>query len=111
MSNQVRDHEKEAFWRLAVEEQSASGLSIRQFCQHEDLGEASFYAWRRTLRQRDAQSASDPPVFVPAVVTPPSSEPSIIFELAGGDSLKFPASISTNRLVELVRALEVRGSR
>jgi len=64
MSNQVR------FWRLAVEEQSASGLSIRQFFQHEDLGEASFYAWRRTLRQRDAQSASDPPAFVPAVVGP-----------------------------------------
>jgi len=95
MSNQVRDHEKEAFWRLAVEEQSASGLSIRTICQ------------------RDEQSACsvDPPAFVPAVVTPLSSEPSIVLELAGGDALKFPASISTNRLVELVRALEVRGSR
>jgi len=113
MSHHVRNHEKEGFWRLVLEEQTASGLSIRQFCQQEELQESSFYSWRRTICQRDEQSACsvDPPAFVPAVVTPLSSEPSIVLELAGGDALKFPASIPTNRLVELVRALELRGER
>jgi len=49
MSHHVRNHDKEAFWRLVFEEQSVSGLSIRQFCQQEDLHESSFYSWRRLV--------------------------------------------------------------
>ena len=40
---------KERQWRGILQRQAASGLSIRQFCNAEDLSEASFYAWRRVL--------------------------------------------------------------
>jgi len=39
-----------------------SGLSVRAFCEQQDLSQPSFYAWRRTLAERDAQAVT----FVPA---------------------------------------------
>ena len=53
----VIDLEKEAFWRLILTEHSASGLNIRDFCRQEDVPEASFYSWRRTIGQRDQLAA------------------------------------------------------
>jgi hypothetical protein len=68
---------------------AASGLSVRGFCRRESLSEANFYAWRRTLAERDnhhaerdqpyddrAGTASSPtppphaPVFVPVRLAP-----------------------------------------
>jgi hypothetical protein len=44
----------------------SSGLSIRDFCAEQQIGEASFYAWRRTIARRDAEAAR----FVPMHVIP-----------------------------------------
>ena len=44
---------KKLEWRRRLELHAASGLSIRAFCQSQQLSEASFYAWRTILRQRD----------------------------------------------------------
>lgn len=49
-----RGGRREDCWRRIVTRQPASGLSIRAWCEHEGVKEASFYAWRRTLAQRDA---------------------------------------------------------
>ena len=54
MAKSNRSVEKEAFWRLVLEEFRASGLSIRAFCRREGLSEPSFFAWRRTFQERDA---------------------------------------------------------
>jgi len=43
-----------------------SGLSVRAFCIEQELSEPSFYAWRRTLAQREATAVQ----FVPVTVTP-----------------------------------------
>ena len=51
-----RSGEKEQFWRLVMDEHEQSGLSAREFCRRESLSEASFYSWRRKLRDRDVQS-------------------------------------------------------
>jgi transposase-like protein len=59
-----RDPRKERFWRRVVQEWRKSGLSVRQFCQLRDLSEASLYAWRRTLQQRDAEAVPTPFVAV-----------------------------------------------
>jgi hypothetical protein len=42
-------------WRALIEQQRVSGQSIKAFCAEHGLGEASFYAWRRHLRQQAAQ--------------------------------------------------------
>ncbi len=53
MANKDRNSEREAFWREAVARRDASGLSVRGFCQGENLWESAFYFWRRTLAERE----------------------------------------------------------
>ena len=75
---------------------AVSGLNVREFCRREQLAETSFFAWRRTIRQRDGEvKSSDRPAFVPAVVTDtPPCDTSIVLELGSGRALKLPESIS-----------------
>jgi len=53
MANYRRSVEKEAYWRVQIERQSASGLSIRRWCRESGVSEPTFYVWRRELRKRD----------------------------------------------------------
>jgi hypothetical protein len=57
---------KERFWRTRVRQWRGSGLSVRAYCAEQGLSEPSFYAWRRTLTERDAAAVR----FVPVQVTP-----------------------------------------
>jgi transposase len=50
-----RDQKKERFWRAMLQRWRQSGLSVRDFCARRGLTQPSFYAWRRTLAERDAQ--------------------------------------------------------
>ena len=59
MARLTQSANKEASWRLVVEEQRRSGLSVRAFCQQQAISEPSFYAWRRELQKRDAQRTAD----------------------------------------------------
>ena len=53
-----RDLAKELLWRQHVQGHATSGLSVRDFCQQQQLSEASFFAWRKTLTLRDAEQES-----------------------------------------------------
>lgn len=59
-----RSGSKERFWRRVVRQWRHSGLSIRDFCVQQQLSEASFYFWRRTIGKRDGQAARFVPVQV-----------------------------------------------
>ena len=59
-----RHSTKERFWRRMVRQWGSSGLSIRDFCAGQQVSEASFYAWRRTIARRDAEAARFVPVHV-----------------------------------------------
>jgi hypothetical protein len=50
-----RDPRKEQHWRRCIQQWRHSGLSVREFCARHRLSLARFYAWRRTLAQRDQQ--------------------------------------------------------
>lgn len=62
---------KERFWRRIMRQWRSSGLTIRDFCDQHQLNEPSFYYWRRTLAQRDAETAR----FVPVHVVPDENLP------------------------------------
>ena len=47
-----KNAEKESYWRDVIKRHSVSSLSIREFCENEDVSLPSFYAWRRKLRER-----------------------------------------------------------
>ena len=55
MANTKRSVEKEQFWRLVLDEQAESGMTVRAFCRQEGISEPSFYAWRRELAVRDGK--------------------------------------------------------
>ena len=59
MTRAKRSVEKEKFWRSVVQQQRQGGLNVRTFCKQQGISEPSFYAWRRELQKRDAQSAAD----------------------------------------------------
>jgi len=110
MANHQRDAAKEQRWREVTRRQVESGLSVRAFCRQERLTEAAFFAWRRTIRQRDTE-ATPSPAFLPVVVDENSRrESAITIELAGGRVLRLPEAIPLQRLVELVHALETARS-
>lgn len=117
MANNDRDTAKEAFWRRVVDGHVDSGLTVRAYCGQQRVTEASFYAWRRTLAERDASGNSrsgrksttqrkPQPTFVPAIVTDTLPRQPIIIELAAGRRLQLPSDIAPARLAEVVHALE-----
>jgi hypothetical protein len=128
MAKGQRDSNREAFWRGVLAKFSTSGLNIRDFCRQAKITEASFYAWRRTIQQRDAEQARQhvartgrarpaerrqPPTFVPLVVRdeqPTSTQGSAItIKLGTGPRsrvLRLPLGIAADRLAELIRAVE-----
>jgi transposase-like protein len=64
-----RDSGREQFWREVIAAWPKSRKSISAFCLERGLSEASFYHWRRTLRQRDlAPVAASSPTLVPVRV-------------------------------------------
>jgi transposase-like protein len=123
MANNERDVTKERFWREALERFAAGGLSVRAFCRREGFSEASFYAWRRTIAERDLKasrstrvnrsaSAQSPrtakrPAFLPVLVNDSTRlGGAITLELAGGRVLRLPEAIPAARLAEIIAALE-----
>jgi transposase-like protein len=61
MARRVPDKSKERCWRRLLQQWRHSGQSIRAFCRDQAVAEPSFYAWRRTLAERDQQ----PPTAAP----------------------------------------------
>ena len=106
MTKHQRDPAKEAQWRGTLQQFASSGLSVREFCKREGVTESAFYAWRRTIGERDGASNSEP-AFVPAVLSGEAQhdEP-LVLALASGLKLHFPPATPADRVAELVRALQ-----
>lgn len=66
---------KEQFWRRMVGGWRRSGLSVRAFCARHRLAVPTFYAWRRTLAQRDALPPATAPAFLPVQVVAEAGAP------------------------------------
>ena len=105
-----RDPRKERFWRRLLRQWQRSGLSVRAFCEQHDLSEPNFYAWRRTLAQRDAHAVAFVPVEVlPEPLSPPAADaPASGLELllAGGHVLRIGPAFDAPTLRRLLAALE-----
>jgi len=69
--------------RLKRFEQTAS--TVAEFCDREGVSTASFYSWRRRLREHDA------PRFVPITLAPPRSAPPVEVAFPNGVVLRLPA--------------------
>jgi hypothetical protein len=114
MANKQRNGDKEQLWRGVLRRQVTSRISVAEFCRREGLSQPSFYAWRRTIAQRDGgrpdYSDSDARAvgFLPVRLreVAPRVEASITIELAEGLVLRLAESTPIERIIELVRALQ-----
>jgi transposase len=121
----TRDRGKERSWRRTLGQWRRSGQSVRDFCLEHDLSEPSFYAWRRTIAERDRQSASrngradvvrqqrpsdadslDKPIFIPLHVVPATTAPPLEVVLGQGRVIRVPAGFDAATLRQLLGVLE-----
>jgi transposase-like protein len=119
MAKRQPDLLKEQLWRERLEQHQQSGLSVRDFCTRHNLALPSFYAWRRTLRQRalaanatgaDSQASAAPatggqPLFVPLRLAQ-TAQAQLELLLPGGLLLRVPTGFDTDtcrRLLALLR--------
>ena len=97
-----RDPDRERFWREAVAGQRESGQSVRAFCVNRDVSEASFYAWRRELAERDRVTMTQSAKFVPLQVI---SESIVEVVLPSGIIVRVPPATEAATVARLVAAL------
>ena len=106
--------ERETHWREVLSRHATSNLSIRAFCKQEQIHESSFFAWRRTIHERDGKTtapattriAVPSPAFVPALVTATPIAAPIEIKFPNRCIVRLDASTPATRIAELVRALE-----
>jgi transposase len=100
-----RDPRKEQHGRRWLQLWQHRGLSIRAFCDRHGLTPPNFYAWRRTLQQRDAAATT----FVPVPVVPddePATASRFEVVLNGGRRLRVTPGFDPATLRQLLALLE-----
>lgn len=105
-THKPRDAAKERFWRRVVRHWRHSKLSVRAFCRQQGLRESNFYAWRRTLLQRDALDAAFVPVQVVAEDQPARPRGAVELVLANGRLLRLEPGFDAPTLQRLLTLLE-----
>ncbi len=114
---------KELYWRRILDQWRRSGQSIRAFCRQQRLSEPLFYAWRRTIAQRDQarqpsghrclpqdiasptdeQKPEAPPAFVPLHVLPATATLEVV--LHPGCLVRVPTGFDPATLRQLLVVL------
>ena len=100
-----RDAWKEQEWRRRVGEWRKSGLSVRAFCAGRGLEPWNFYAWRRELAKRDAQSAAFVPVQIVAEPVA-GGDAGLAVVLDGGRTIRVTPGFDAATLLQLLAVLE-----
>jgi transposase-like protein len=104
--------EREHYWRRHIDQQRASRLNVRDYCRRRGLHEHSFYAWRRTIAERDRLAKPAPPVaasaFLPVAVVggPPLPHDSPIeIRLVDGRRVRIRAGCDRTLLADVLAIL------
>jgi putative transposase len=109
------DASKQNRWLELIGRWQQSQLTIREFCERHQVSQASFFSWRRVLRQRglldepaDPNTAKATSAFVKLTPGEPESTPASAIELVLGDRrvLRIRPGFDADLLRELVRLLE-----
>jgi hypothetical protein len=116
MAKQTKPSRRE-YWQQVIQRQRASGLSIERFCQRERLATATFFAWKRRLRQERpagpaSMSAAVNFAAVRVVPEPPGPVPAGTLEIVLGRDrrIRLVGPVDRTMLAEVVAVLEGRSS-
>jgi hypothetical protein len=102
----ARQSKKELYWRDVVGRWQRSKQTIRSFCDAHGLSEQSFYAWRRTIAERDQHRSAEIPDFVPVYVAPAAAAPAL--EVVAGPErvVRVPTGFDADTLRRLLAVLK-----
>jgi hypothetical protein len=114
------DLSKQRYWLDLISRWQRSDVTVRDFCDRNGVSEASFFAWRRVLRERGLLSEDDDaaptgvgvpggPRFVPVVVAGADSAGACL-EVVLGDGLcvRVPVGFDADTLAQLLDVLRRR---
>jgi transposase len=104
-----RDPRKELFWRDHLARWQRSGLSVRAYCAQHHLAAPSFYAWRRTLAQRQPAAPAAATVTLLPLALPsqaPAPQPLLEVVLRNGRCLRLVPGVSLGVVRDLLAVLE-----
>lgn len=102
------DPHKQQHWLQHVRRWQASQLSVRDYCERHELGEASFYAWKRTLQQRGLlkdMASGNAPFFLPVAVPAADTTRGIDVVFPDGLCLRVAAGFDAATLRQLLAVL------
>lgn len=113
VGNGRRNLALERTWRSHLEEQAASGLSSKEFCQERGLNVNNFQRWRQEISRRDREKPStsieSANPFVPVrVIALPQSEIGLEVLLPGQAVIQVTDNSPLDLLAKVLRALEVQ---
>ena len=106
---QRSDPGKQERWLDLIRRWQGSQITIREFCERHQVSEASFFSWRRVLKQRgllnETPAHGDPASFVKLTVAASESVDAVEIVL-GKRVLRVRPGFDADLLLELVRLLE-----
>jgi transposase-like protein len=105
------DASKQMRWLDLVHRWQRCQLTVREFCQRHHVSEASFFSWRRVLRQRGlldepVTAKSDSLAFVKLTLPPKPPRVRVVEVVLGKRVLRVRPGFDAAMLLELVRLLE-----
>jgi len=108
------DTAKQNRWLELIRCWQESRITVHEFCQRHYVSEASFYSWRRVLRERGlfdepirSKTSAEAPAFVKlSTVVVETADSPIEVVLNGQRLLRVRPGFDADVLLELVRLLE-----
>ena len=105
-----RDPKLEARWRRMTAAWERSGQTARGFCRRRRINEHTFYGWRRTLRERDAERSSPAAAaFAPVDVLPAPGAETPIEVVVGDAVVRVAAGVDAATLRAVLAAVRAAG--
>jgi len=94
---------REEYWRERVAAHERSGLSVKQFCEQQQITEQTFYVWRKRLRNQEPMRFA---LVETGVVRPQApAESGLELVLTTGERLRIGASVDLTTLRKVLEAL------
>ena len=116
MGKRIRRYKE---WSGVVEQWKLSGLSIKEFCKQENIGESRFYEVRKQIETGiNKRRKLSKPLFLPVQIKPEektslptaTESTSVLMEvtLNNGCYLRFPSIIDRQELTKITMALTAK---
>ena len=102
----INDNARLNQWKLTIQECRSSGVSVRKWCQQNDVSEASYYYYLKKIRQSIIEEGADSQNFFPVVLEKQSKNDPELIEITKGDiHIQLPDDTDIDLLTNILKVL------